>query len=123
MTKNNNKVENNVVVANTEVVPVVSKKAAAKLFKMMEGEIKAGKKVTLSDQMRFLQAQGLTVGEIAKIVDRPYRQVYSTLNHHKYIGGVMERKAAKQAKKDQEMEELRAKVEELEKKLARRAAK
>ena len=123
MKKNNNKVENNVVVANTEVVPVVSKKAAAKLFKMMEGEIKAGKKVTLSDQMRFLQAQGLTVGEIAKIVDRPYRQVYSTLNHHKYIGGVMERKAAKQAKKDQEMEELRAKVEELEKKLARRAAK
>ncbi|MFA6770668.1 MAG: hypothetical protein WCR71_05795 [Bacteroidales bacterium] len=123
MKKNNNKVENNVVVANTEAVPVVSKKAAAKLFKMMEGEIKAGKKVTLSDQMRFLQAQGLTVGEIAKIVDRPYRQVYSTLNHHKYIGGVMERKAAKQAKKDQEMEELRAKVEELEKKLARRAAK
>jgi len=123
MKKNNNKVENNVVVANTEVVPVVSKKAAAKLFKMMEGEIKAGKKVTLSDQMRFLQAQGLTVGEIAKIVDRPYRQVYSTLNHHKYIGGVMARKAAKQAKKDQEMEELRAKVEKLEKKLARRAAK
>jgi len=93
------------------------------MFKMMEGVIKEGKKVTLSDQMRFLQSEGLGVSEIAKVVGKPYRQVYSTLNHHKYIGGVMERKAATQAKKDQEMIDLANKVKELEAKLSKRAAK
>jgi len=98
-------------------------KSVENVLAAMDAAIKDGKKVTLSDRMRALQSEGLTVSEIAKLVGKPYRQVYSTLNHDKYIGGVIERRKAKEVKKDEERAELERKVAELEAKLARRQAR
>ncbi|MFA6770666.1 MAG: hypothetical protein WCR71_05785 [Bacteroidales bacterium] len=105
---------------NVAILPEDVRKRVDSLLGSMEASIKAGKKVTLSDRMRALQAEGLSISDIAKIVDKPYRQVYSTLNHHKYIGGVLERKKARMIKKDEELAALEAKVRELEAKLAAR---
>jgi predicted metal-dependent hydrolase len=55
------------------------------------------KKKTLSARMRELQSQGKTISEIAKIVGKPYRQVYSTLNHKKYLENMKQKREAREA--------------------------
>ena len=65
-------------------LPAEVQKRIGELYAELQTLLKDTAGPSKASQMRALQAQGMSVGEISKILNIPYRQVYSTLNSHKY---------------------------------------